>query len=90
MVQVANNFLKGLFCVHDFYTVTNLYGDAIDAVSFKRTIRSVQQCRNCGKIKLSEFLDENCKIINYNIFFDKGKFRYVENKNNSTKHGAEN
>ena len=79
---MANNFLKRFFCLHDYYTVTNLYGDAINyAASIfdgNRVIRSIQQCKNCGKIKRSEFLDKNCKVINYNIYHNNGKFKYIE------------
>ena len=79
MVQLVSNKIKQLFCIHDYETVTNFYGDAInDMSSFsKKTIRSLQRCKKCGKFHKSEFLDKNCKVINFNIIYDNGKLRSV-------------
>ena len=79
MVQLVSNKIKQLFCIHDYETVTNFYGDAIDDMSVlsKKIIRSLQRCKKCGKFHKSEFLDKNCKVINFNIIYDNGKLRSV-------------
>ena len=79
MVQLVSNKIKQLFCIHDYETVTNFYGDAIDDMSVlsKKTIRSLQRCKKCGKFHKSEFLDKNCKVINFDIIYDNGKLRSV-------------
>lgn len=79
MVQLVSNKIKQLFCIHDYETVTNFYGDAIDDMSVlsKKIIRSLQRCKKCGKFHKSEFLDKNCKVINFDIIYDNGKLRSV-------------
>ena len=79
MVQLVSNKIKQLFCIHDYETVTNFYGDVIDDISAfsNKTIRSLQRCKKCGKFHKSEFLDKNCKVINFDIIYDNGKLRSV-------------
>ena len=57
--------LKRMKCDHEFATVSNFYGDYINYISSGFPIyRSRQKCTKCGKERLSEYLDKNCKIIN--------------------------
>ena len=57
--------LKRFKCNHEFVTVSNFYGDYIDHISSGFPIyRSRQKCTKCGKERLSEYLDKNCKVIN--------------------------
>ena len=51
---------KRLFCKHEFKTITNLYGDAINRFN----ARSIAQCIHCGKAVFSGRLDPNCKKVN--------------------------
>lgn len=78
-IKVENTFknkMKSLFCKpHSYKTITNFYGDMINAMSGKKTIRSLQRCTKCGKFRPSEFLDEKCKIINFDIIYEKGNLR---------------
>lgn len=53
--------IKRLFCKHEFKTLTNLYGDAINLFNGNR---SIKQCVYCGKIKFDGRIDPNCKRIN--------------------------
>lgn len=58
-------FLKQLKCKHEFATISNFYGDYIDYISTGFPIyRSRQKCIHCGKERLSEYLDDKCKVIN--------------------------
>lgn len=58
--------IKRLTCDHEYETITNLYGDAINAFSSgKKVIRSIQECSYCGKLRGSEYLDYNCKVTNF-------------------------
>jgi len=54
------NPFKRLFCKHEFKTVTNISGDAIQHFG---GARSISKCFKCGKIKYSG-LDNKCKEIN--------------------------
>jgi hypothetical protein len=45
------NFLKRMFCNHDFKFVRNIYGDEIIECGWKR---SVWICQKCGKTALRE------------------------------------
>lgn len=52
-------------CKHEFVSVSNFYGDYINYVSTGFPVyRSRQKCIHCGKERLSEYLDENCKVVN--------------------------
>lgn len=75
-----------LFCKHNYITVTNLYGDAINyySASSNKIIRSIQRCKKCGKIHKSEYLDKDCKIINYTLYYNNGIFREVNNEDSRT------
>jgi reverse gyrase len=56
---------KKFKCYHEFITVSNFYGDYINYISSGFPVyRSRQRCIKCGKQRLSEYLDENCKTIN--------------------------
>lgn len=56
---------KKLWCNHEFKTKTNLYGDMINRFSnHKMTVRSIQVCTKCGKIKYNDHLDPNCDCAN--------------------------
>lgn len=63
------NLLKQLFCKHNYSKcLTNFHGDYIDVVStLKRINRSAWKCSKCGKIGYSEYLDPNCKVVNWNL-----------------------
>ena len=79
--------IKQLFCKpHIYKTITNFYGDAIIDMSRGRreTVRSLLCCVKCGKLEPSPFLDKNCKVINFDLIYDKGNFRSVENENYRT------
>lgn len=58
--------MKRLFCKHDYYTVSNLGGDAINWFSNRKILfpRSIKECRKCRKRILSNQLDKDCKKIN--------------------------
>ena len=57
--------LERFRCNHEFITTSNFYGDYIDYVSSGFPVyRSRQKCIKCGMERLSEYLDESCKVIN--------------------------
>jgi len=41
-------FIKSLFCKHDYYADSNIYGDMINVCNGNRT---VLKCKKCGKFK---------------------------------------
>lgn len=49
------NFLRRLFCRHNFEFVRNLYGDQIIGWGYKR---SVWKCSHCGKLQGRDDLHE--------------------------------
>ena len=55
---------KRLKCNHVFETISNFYGDYINDMSGKNTVRSRVKCKKCGKEKLLRHLDKDCNIIN--------------------------
>lgn len=56
---------KRFKCKHEFQTISNFYGDYINYISTDFPIyRSRQKCIHCGKERLSEYLDDKCKVIN--------------------------
>jgi len=63
-ISYKTNFLKRLFCKHDYRTVANIYGDAI--INFGGA-RSIQQCRHCRKIRYGDGLDDTCKVNLNNV-----------------------
>ena len=80
MAQVVNK-IKQLFCKHKWVTISNFYGDMANYKSSKdKTIRSEQICALCYKHRLSPNIDNKCKIINYDIHYDKGIFKEVKNQ----------
>ena len=46
---------KKLFCNHNYIFVRNIYGDEIIHSGFKR---SILECSECEKTKLSEYLNK--------------------------------
>ena len=86
MAQLVSNKIKQLFCIHNYETITNFYGDAINDMSAfsKKIIRSLQRCKKCGKLHKSEYLDRNCKVVNFDIIYENGNLRSVKNENNRT------
>ena len=57
-------FFKRLFCKHKSKKcITNIYGDMINDLN----CRSVWECEKCGKLFFSSELNQNCKVINFNI-----------------------
>lgn len=79
--------IKQLFCKnHNYKTITNFYGDAIIDMSRGRreTVRSLMCCTKCGKLKRSPYLDDKCKIINFDLFYDNGNLRSVRNEDYRT------
>ena len=54
------NFIKSLFCKHEYETITNLHGDVIN---YFGGYRSIKECNLCGKRKFGG-LDKNCKEVN--------------------------
>lgn len=73
--------IKQLFCKnHNYKTITNFYGDAILDASCcsKKIIRSLQYCTKCGKLRKSEYLDKNCKVVNFDIIYDNGNLRSIK------------
>lgn len=49
--------LKRLICNHRYIIfIKNIYGDEINALSTKKTIRSIWKCIDCGKIIYSDSL----------------------------------
>lgn len=71
---------KKLFCKHEYVTISNFYGDAIlDMSAFSnKIIRSIQQCKKCGKLHRSEYLDKKCKIVNFDIIYENGNLRSIK------------
>lgn len=64
-------FFKRLHCQHEFETITNLAGDAINIFSRgKKVIRSIQTCTKCGKVKLNGSLDPKCDKVNDIHYYD--------------------
>ena len=78
LVLVVNK-IKQLLCKHSYETLTNFYGDYILEMSIfsSKIIRSLRKCKKCGKVYKSEFLDKNCPIINFDILYEDGKFKYI-------------
>ena len=65
LIMKICEIIKRLRCNHEFVTTSNFYGDYINYISSGFPIyRSRQKCIKCGKERLSEYLDENCKVIN--------------------------
>lgn len=55
------NFFKRFRCKHkNQRTITNIGGDMINMID----ARSVRECKDCGKIIFSLYLDETCKKVN--------------------------
>ena len=53
--------IKRILCKHENQsTITNFYGDAINAFG----CRSWRRCNDCGKIIKSEYLDKECDRVN--------------------------
>lgn len=52
------NVIRSLFCKHDYGWESNIYGDEIIAVGWKR---SWWICNKCGKVKLKKELYEYVK-----------------------------
>ena len=73
---MAINFLKKIFCKHKYITITNLYQHKI-IYEKNKIIRSIQICKKCGKTKKLTYLDNRCKIINYDIYYNKGSFKII-------------
>lgn len=76
------NKIKQLICRHKYETITNLYSQITKMNNGKTTVRSVQKCKYCGKRRYLPYYDKKCKIIDYEIYYDKGTFRGVKNANN--------
>lgn len=55
------NFIKRLFCKHEYITVTNLAGDH---VTWFNGAKSIRKCKHCGKILYEEKADNNCSVYN--------------------------
>lgn len=55
--------------VHEYETITNLYGDAINMYPMKngRVTRSIRRCKHCKKIIYSPILDLKCSIVNHDM-----------------------
>lgn len=59
-------FVKRLNCKHtNQKCITNFYGDAINMISTKKIYRSAWECKDCGEILYSEYLEPTCKVINW-------------------------
>lgn len=57
-------FFKKIICKHkNQITITNIYGDLINALN----ARSIRICKDCNKLIFSNKLDKNCNEIN-NLF----------------------
>lgn len=64
--------LKRLFCTHkNQECITNIHGDLVNAISHKKIIRSVWECKDCGKIICKSELSPDCKVVNFN--FEAGR-----------------
>jgi len=63
------SLFKRLFCKHEnIECLTNFHGDCINIVSTSKKIyRSAWRCKGCGKIIYSEYLDNNCKTVNWTL-----------------------
>lgn len=54
--------LKRLICKHNNQsTITNISGDMINRID----ARSIRECKDCGKLIFSRYLDEECDKVNY-------------------------
>lgn len=47
------NFIKSLFCKHNFIHIRNIYGDQIHVYDGKR---SIFKCKKCGKYQAMDEL----------------------------------
>ena len=54
-------FIKQLFCKHEYKTIYNIYGDMINRCGGHRRM---DKCTKCGKEKLGDKLNPNCRKIN--------------------------
>ena len=51
------SIFKRLKCPHnDLEFVRNVYGDEINALSDRKTVRSIWKCKNCGKVIYKSYL----------------------------------
>lgn len=59
--------IQRIFCKHENKRcLTNIHGDYINHVSSGRRIyRSIWGCPDCGRIIMSEYLDDNCEYVNW-------------------------
>ena len=61
-------FIQRIFCKHENKRcLTNVAGDYIFYVSTnsRHVYRSIWGCPDCGKIIMSEYLDDNCEFVNW-------------------------
>lgn len=79
MVLLENKFnLKQLFCRHKkTKTITNFYGDMIihQSRDEKEIIRSLRICKKCHKLIKSNEIDDECKVVNFDLIYDNGNWR---------------
>lgn len=55
------NFFKRMTCKHENQiTITNIGGDMINMID----ARSVRECKDCGKLIFSPYLDKECNKVN--------------------------
>lgn len=59
--------IKRISCKHNNQEcLTNVYGDYITCLSSgKKIYRSIWKCSDCGKIIMSEILNEKCEYKNW-------------------------
>ena len=50
-------------CVHEYQTITNLYGKEVINVGYKK-YKSIKECKHCGNIVYSTKRDKNCNVAN--------------------------
>ncbi len=60
-IKSIKTFIKRKRCKHQYVTITNLHGDAIN---FYNGSRSISECADCGDIKFNEYLDPECLSVN--------------------------
>lgn len=61
IVKTLKDISEKLFCKHEYITLTNIHGDAINQFN---GARSISECVKCGKQRYNKYLDPECLNVN--------------------------
>lgn len=61
IIKSIKEYIKRKRCNHQYVTITNLHGDAIN---FYNGSRSISKCSDCGIIRFNNYLDSKCSNVN--------------------------